>query len=44
MRRARQSMRLAWKGGRFAPTICLSIDTPPEVANRETNMIYTLPE
>jgi hypothetical protein len=44
MRRARQSMRLAWKGGRFAPTICLSIDTPPEVANRETNMIYPLPE
>jgi hypothetical protein len=44
MRRARQTMRLAWKGGRFAPTICLSIDTPPEVANRETNMIYDLPE
>lgn len=44
MTRARQSMRLAWKNGRFAPTICLSIDTPPEEANRETNMIYTLPE
>ena len=44
MRRARQSMRLAWKGGRFAPTICLSIDTPAEVANRETNMIYPLPD
>ena len=44
MRRARQSMRLAWKDGRFAPTICLSIDTPPEQANRETNMIYALPE
>lgn len=44
MKRARQSMRLAWKGGRFVPTICLSIDTPPEQANRETNMIYNLPE
>lgn len=44
MRRLRQSMRLAWKNGRFAPTICLSIDTPPGQANRETNMIYPLPE
>jgi hypothetical protein len=44
MRRLRQSMRLAWKDGRFAPTICLSIDTPPEQANRETYMIYPLPE
>jgi len=44
MRRARQTMRLAGRGGRFMPTICLSIDTPPEQANRETNMIYELPE
>jgi len=44
MRRARQTMRLAWKDGKFAPTICLSINTPPEQANRETGMIYTLPE
>ena len=44
MTRLRQSMRLAWKDGRFAPTICLSIDTPPEQANRETNMIYALPD
>jgi hypothetical protein len=44
MRRARQTMRLAWKGGRFMPTVCLSIDTPPEQANRESNMIYPLPE
>lgn len=44
MRRLRQSMRLAWKDGRFSPTICLSIDTPPDQANRETNMIYPLPE
>jgi hypothetical protein len=44
IRRLRQSMRLAWKDGRFSPTICLSIDTPPEQANRETNMIYPLPE
>jgi hypothetical protein len=44
MRRLRQSMRLAWKDGKFAPTICLSIDTPAEQANRETGMIYPLPE
>lgn len=44
MRRLRQSMRLAWKDGRFSPTICLRIDTPPEQANRMTNMIYPLPE
>lgn len=44
VRRLRQSMQLAWKDGSFSPTICLSIDTPPEQANRETNMIYPLPE
>lgn len=44
MRRARQTMRLAWKEGRFMPTVCLSIDTPPEQANRKANMIYPLPE
>lgn len=44
MSRARQTMRLAWKDGKFAPTICLPIDTPPEVANRETGMLYELPE
>ena len=44
MRRSRQTMRLAWRGGRFMPTICLSIDTPAVEANRKTNMIYELPE
>lgn len=44
MRRARQTMRLAWKDGHFRPTVCLSIDTPPDQANRETLMIYPLPE
>jgi hypothetical protein len=44
MRRARQTMRLAWKEGRFMPSVCLSIDTPPEQANREANMLYPLPE
>lgn len=42
--RARQSARLAWKDGKFAPTICLPIDTPAEQANRETGMRYDLPE
>jgi len=44
MRRARQTMALAWKDGKFAPTICLPIDTPADLANRETGMIYNLPE
>lgn len=44
MRRARQTMRLAWKDGRFSPSSCLSIDSPPEQANREANMIYPMPE
>jgi hypothetical protein len=44
MERVRQSMRLAWKDGKFAPTICLPIDTPAEQANRETGMLYDLPE
>lgn len=44
MQRTRQTMRLAWKDGRFRPTICLSIDTPPDQANRETQMLYPLPE
>ena len=44
MRRAAQTMRLAWKDGKFAPTICLPIDTPPDVANRETGMLYDLPQ
>lgn len=42
--RVRQTMRLAWKNGRYAPSSCLSIDTPPEQANRESNMIYPMPE
>lgn len=44
MRRARQTMRLAWKEGRFMPTVCLSIDTPPEQANRQSSLLYPLPE
>ena len=44
MTRARQTMRLAWKDGRFQPTICLPIDTPADQANRETGMLYNLPE
>ena len=44
MSRVQQRMRLAWKDGRFRPSVCLSIDTPPERANREANLIYDLPE
>ncbi|HVF37889.1 MAG TPA: hypothetical protein VNA29_08115, partial [Sphingomicrobium sp.] len=44
MKRARQTMGLAWKDGRMRPTICLGIDTPPDQANRAANLIYPLPE
>ena len=44
MTRVRQRMRLAWKDGRFRPSVCISIDTSPEQANREANLIYELPE
>jgi hypothetical protein len=44
MKRVRERMRLAWKDGRFRPSVCLAIDTPAEQANREANLIYPLPE
>ena len=44
MRLVQQRMRLAWKDGRFRPSVCLSIDMPAEQANREANLIYQLPE
>lgn len=44
MKRVRERMRLAWKDGRFRPSVCLNIDTPAEQANREANLIYPLPE
>ena len=44
MRRVQQRMGLAWKDGRFRPSVCLSIDTPPDQAHREARLIYPLPE
>ena len=44
MRRAKDVMKLAWKDGKFVPSVCLPIDTPPEVANRQANQRYDLPE
>lgn len=44
MSRVQQRMRLAWKDGRFRPSVCISIDTPPDQAHREANLIYPLPE
>src|SRR5688572_7860590 len=44
MTRVRQRMQLAWKDGRFRPSVCISIDTPPDQAHREANLIYPLPE
>lgn len=35
-------MARAWKNGRFSPSICFSLDTPPEVAN--ANQLFTVPE
>ncbi len=44
MSRVQQRMGLAWKDGRFRPSVCISIDTPPDQAHREANLIYPLPE
>jgi hypothetical protein len=33
-----------WKGGRFTPSICIDIDTPPEQANREANLAFPVPD
>lgn len=44
MSRVQQRMRLAWKDGRFRPSVCLPIDTPPEQAHGEARLIYPLPE
>ena len=44
MSRVRQRMGLAYRGGKFRPSVCLSIDTPPDQAHREANLIYPLPE
>lgn len=37
-------MPSAWKGGRFTPSVCVRIDTPPDQANREANLTYAMPE
>ena len=44
MKRVQQRMGLAWKDARFRPSVCISIDTPPDQAHREANLIYPLPE
>ena len=44
MKRVQERMGLAWKDGRFRPSVCISIDTPPDQAHREANLIYPLPE
>ena len=44
MKRVQQRMGLAWKDGRFRPSVCISIDTPPDQAHREAKLIYPLPE
>ena len=44
MKRVQQRMGLAWKDARFRPSVCISIDTPPEQAHREAHLIYPLPE
>ena len=44
MTRVQQRMGLAWKDGRFRPSVCLPIGMPAAKANREANLIYDLPE
>ena len=44
MRRVQERMASAWKDGRFRPSVCIGIDTPPDQAHREANLIYPLPE
>jgi hypothetical protein len=44
MKRVQERMGLAWKDGKFRPSVCLSIDTPPDQAHREAKLIYPLPE
>jgi hypothetical protein len=44
MKRVQERMGLAWKDGKFRPSVCLGIDTPPEQAHREAKLIYPLPE
>ena len=44
MKRVQERMGLAWKDGKFRPSVCISIDTPPDQAHREANLIYPLPE
>lgn len=44
MKRVQQRMGLAWKDGKFRPSVCISIDTPADQAHREARLIYPLPE
>jgi hypothetical protein len=44
MKRVQERMGLAWKDGKFRPSVCISIDTPPDQAHREARLIYPLPE
>lgn len=37
-------MPFAWKSGRFTPSVCVPIDTPPDQANRAANLTYEMPE
>ena len=43
-RRVQALMLRSYKGGRYTPSICVSIDTPPEQANREAHLMLPLPE
>jgi hypothetical protein len=43
-RRVQALMPRSFAGGRFTPSICVSIDTPPEQANREAHLVMPLPE
>ena len=43
-REFRALVRQVWKTGRFTPSICASIDTPPDVANAQTGQVTPIPQ
>lgn len=44
MKRHEESAKRIWTNGRYSPSICVGIDTPPDRANREANQAVSLPQ
>lgn len=43
-RKFKAFVRRVWKSGRFTPSICASIDTPPDLANAQTGQVTPIPQ